>query len=131
NLCTGQVVRDALFGNLIGLNTCQSFRIRQVASAGEYPGAAEIIGREIIDADRASPQPEFERVHSHRQRGDVGDLKSILLIRRLPNLRAATLKSFLHVDRGNRVVGSVAARLMIELKTRLVDRLLVENRGLS
>src|SRR5439155_1784346 len=43
NLCAAQALRDALLGNLIGLNTCQSFGIREIASAGEYPGAAEII----------------------------------------------------------------------------------------
>src|SRR5258705_11992682 len=66
-------------------------------------------------------------MRSLQDRRDVRDFKTVLSVRCQSNLRSATRERFLNTFGRNRIVGCVAGRLVIELKTSLVNSRLIKN----
>ena len=119
-----QPVAQTLQSYLISPNAGQT-----AASTGKCPGSAKVLWRDAFDADVAEARAESQSMRSHRHRGVVRDLETVLLVRCEADLRAAAGESVLNRNGGNRVVGRVIGSLTIELKASLVDGRLVENRG--
>ena len=73
----------------------------------------------------------LQRMCTHRKRRIVCQLPTVVIGVRLADLRSTTKEGFLHVDRGDGVVGVLRVGLMFKLESRLVDDRLIDDRCFS
>ena len=130
NLSRRESVLQTEQSNLVILDTCDHGLTGNSATR-ESPCAAEVLRRVTGNVNVAQSRSELHRVQAQGERSSVSQFPSILNIRSQTDLRAAAGECVRHLDRRNRVVRVVAGGLMNELKARLVNRLLIENRRLS